>query len=238
MLTFDDIPTEYHGHRVEPGPRYHRFAAGLLDRLTSALDDRGSRAGHRLITASWHLRYAGVGLELHRNAASISSTLNEDDQFVYLSGFQLTVTSAAAAVDLSAAALVYLNGHEQREPDLREVASNPAMLADLSPRQREWIVATSDMVEINQLMDVRNALVHRHVPTSVTVRIGGSPSYRISVDEVDDWVDVEPHAAYSIAVDRFVTLGLLLSSELDRAESGDCTAPTANTDARVADPSE
>jgi hypothetical protein len=217
MLTLDDIPDEYHGDRTEPGPRYHRFAAGLLARLTSASGPQGVNAGYRLVTSAWHLRYAGVGLEMHRIAPSISSLLSEDDQFVFLSGFQLTVTSAVAAIDLGAAALVYLAGHEQREPDLRQVASTPILLDGLSPPQRDWVTATNAMPEVNRLTDVRNALVHRHVPTSVTIRMGGRPSYAIRVEEVDDEVAVDPSAAYGLAVDRFVALGLLLIEELDEA---------------------
>lgn len=146
MLTFDDIPAEYHGHRVEPGPRYHRFAAGLLARLTDSYGDSGADAGHRLVQSAWHLRYAGVGLEMHRIAPSISSALNEDDQFVYLSGFQLTVTSAVAAIDLGAAALAYLAGGAQREPDLRQLASTP--MNGLSPAQRDWVVTTNAMADV------------------------------------------------------------------------------------------
>ncbi len=219
VLTFDDIPAEYHGHRVEPGPRYHRFAAGLLDRLTSASGTQGANAGNRLIQSAWHLRYAGVGLEMYRIAPSISSALSEDDQFVYLSGFQLAVTSAVAAIDLGAAALVYLAGHEQREPDLREVASTPRLLDGLSPSQRDWVVATNKMLEDDHLTDVRNALVHRHVPTSI--RVGGLPPYSIRVEEVDNEVAVDPSAAYSLAVDRFVALGLLIIDELDEAGTND-----------------
>ena len=219
MLTFEDIPEEYHGHRVEPGPRYHRFAAGLLDRLSSAEGQRGVNAGNRIVTSAWHLRYAGVGLQLHRHAPSLSSTLSEDDQFVYLSGFQLTVTSAVAAMDLAAAALVYLAGHEQREPDLREVASTPRLLDGLTRRQRDWVTITNAMPDVDRLIDVRNALVYRHVPTSVTVRIGGLPSYGIRVDEVVDEIPVDPNAAYGIGVDRFVAFGLLLVNELDGADA-------------------
>ncbi len=217
MLTFEDIPEEYHGHRVEPGPRYHRFAAGLLDRLSSAEGPHGVDAGNRLVTSAWHLRYAGVGLELHRHAPSLSSALSEDDQFVYLSGFQLTVTSAVAAIDLAAAALVYLAGHKQREPDLRKLASTPKLLNGLSLRQRDWVTITNAMPDVDRLIDVRNALVHRHVPTSVTVRMGGLPSYGIRVDEVAGEIPVDPNAAYGVGVDRFVALGLLLLDELDRA---------------------
>ena len=214
MLTFDDIPEQYHGHRTEPGPRYHRFAAGLLDLLTSSSGTQGAKAGHRLVQAAWHLRYAGVGLEMHRIAPNLSSALGEDDQFVYLSGFQLSVTSAVAAIDLSAASLVYLAGHEQREPDLRSLASTQRLLDGLSPRQVDWVATTCAMPEVDRLIDVRNALVHRHVPTSVTVRIGGQPSYSIRVEEVDNEVAVDPSAAYGLAVDRFVALGLLLLEEL------------------------
>jgi hypothetical protein len=213
MLTFNDIPDEYHGHRKEPGPRYHRFAAGLLARLTDVCGNRGADAGHRLVQSAWHLRYAGVGLEMHRIAPSISSALNEDDQFIYLSGFQLTVTFAVAAIDLSAAALAYLAGGAQREPDLRRLASTP--MDGLSPAQRDWVETTNAMPDVNRFADVRNALVHRHVPTSVTVRIGGTPSYSIRVEEVDDEVAVDPSAAYELAVDRFVVLGRLLLAELD-----------------------
>lgn len=217
MLTFDDIPAEYHGHRVEPGPRYHRFAAGLLARLTDSYGDSGADAGHRLVQSAWHLRYAGVGLEMHRIAPSISSALNEDDQFVYLSGFQLTVTSAVAAIDLGAAALAYLAGGAQREPDLRQLASTP--MNGLSPAQRDWVVTTNAMADVNRFADVRNALVHRHVPASVTVRIGGTPSYSIRVAEVGHEVAADPSAAYDLAVDRFVALGRLLLAELDETQS-------------------
>jgi hypothetical protein len=49
----------------------------------------------------------------------------------------------------------------------------------------------------------------------VTVRIGGTASYSIRVEEVDDEVAVDPSAAYELAVDRFVVLGRLLLAELD-----------------------
>jgi hypothetical protein len=149
---------------------------------------------------------------MHRIAPTLSSALGEDDQFVYLSGFQLSVTSAVAAIDLSAASLVYLAGHEQREPDLRSLASTPRLLDGLSPRQVDWVTTTCAMPEVHRFTDVRNALVHRHVPT--TVRIGGRPSYSIRVEEVDNEVAVDPSAAYGLAVDRFVALGLLLLEEL------------------------
>jgi len=154
---------------------------------------------------------------MHRIAPSISSALNEDDQFVYLSGFQLTVTSAVAAIDLGAAALAYLAGGAQREPDLRKLASTP--MNGLSPAQRDWVGTTNAMADVNRFADVRNALVHRHVPTSVTVRIGGTPSYSIRVEEVDHEVAVDPSAAYDLAVDRFVALGHLLLAELDETQS-------------------
>jgi hypothetical protein len=38
-------------------------------------------------------------------ATHVSEALAEDDQFVYLSGFQLAVTSSAAAIDLAVATL-------------------------------------------------------------------------------------------------------------------------------------
>jgi len=155
-----------------------------LSELSASEGTRGVDAGKRLVASAWHLRYAGVGLEMHRNAPSLSSTLSEDDQFVYLSGFQLTVTSAVAAIDLGAAALVYLAGHTLREPDLRQLASTSKLLQGLSSRQRSWVTTTNAMPDVDRLIDVRNALVHRHVPTSVTVRMGGLPSYGIRV-EVD-----------------------------------------------------
>ena len=210
MLTFHDIPKAYHGHRREPGPQYHRFAAGLHQQLQTSHGTRGLNAGHRLVQSAWNLRYAGVGVELHRNAPSISAQLAEDDQFVYLSGFQLTVTSAVAAIDLAAASLAYLAGHEQREPDLRQMASMPALQEGLNPIQLEWVTATNDDPEVNRFTNVRNALVHRHVPTSVTIRIGGLPSYSVRVHEEEAEVPVDPNAAYGIAVDRFVALGLVL----------------------------
>lgn len=216
LLTFEDIPEDYHGHRPEPGPRYHRFAAGLLARLAEAHGSRGEDAGNRLVASAWNLRYAGVGLALHRNAPRIGPTLNEDVQFVYLSGFQLTVTSAAASIDLGAAALTYLAGREQREPDLRQVVSTPLLNSLSAPHQR-WVTTTNELAQVDQLMDVRNALLHRHVPTSVTIRLGGLPAYSIRVDEHPDEIAVDPEEAYVYAVDRFVTLGNLLSTELDEA---------------------
>ena len=42
---------------------------------------------------------------------------------------------------------------------------------------------------------------------------GGRPSYSIRVEEVDNEVAVDPSAAYGLAVDRFVALGLLLLEE-------------------------
>ena len=210
MLTFHDIPKEFHGHRSEPGSRYHRFAAGLLAQLEASHGTRGLNAGHRLVQSAWHLRYAGVGVELHQQAPSISAQLAEDDQFVYLSGFQLAVTSAVAAIDLGAASLAYLAGHEQREPDLRGLASTPALLDGLSPAQLDWIATTNAAQDVNRFTNVRNALVHRHVPTNVIIRIGGLPSYTIRVHEEGDDVPVDPNTAYRVAVDRFVALGLML----------------------------
>ena len=89
----------------------------------------------------------------------------------------------------------------------------------LSPAQRDWVETTTAMADVNRFADVRNALVHRHVPTSVTVRIGGTPSYSIRVEEVDHYVAVDPGAAYELAVDRFVVLGRLLLAELDETRS-------------------
>ena len=89
----------------------------------------------------------------------------------------------------------------------------------LSPAQRDWVVTTNAMADVNRFADVRNALVHRHVPTSVTVRIGGTPMYSIRVAEVGREVAVEPDAAYDTAVDRFVALGRLLLAELDETRS-------------------
>jgi len=217
MLTFEDIPEQYHGYRPEPGPRYHRFAAGLLGRLIEAYGARGESAGKRLVTSAWNLRYAGVGLELHRIAPHISPLLQEDNQFVYLSGFHLTMTSAAACIDLAAAALTYLAGYEQREPDLRDVASTPRLLDSLTTAHRHWVTTTNDLPELNRLMNVRNALVHRHVPTGITIRLGGSPSYTIRVEEHPDEIVVDPEEAYAFAADRFVAVGNLLATELGQA---------------------
>ena len=176
MLTLDDIPSEYHGHRVEPGPRFHRFADGLRGRLIATHGAKGGAAGYRLITASWQLRYAGIGRGLYHMAPSISADLDEDDQMVYLAGFQLPATSAVAAIDLCAAALAYLAGHQQREPNFRDLASTPNLLSGLTPSQSGWVRKTQ-AAGVDRYINVRNALVNRFVPTSVTVRIGGLPSY-------------------------------------------------------------
>ena len=225
LLTYDDIPEPFHGHRTEPGPRYHRFAAGLLEQLKTSHGADGLNAGHRLVQSAWHLRYAGVGVEMHRIAPSISAKLSEDDQFVYLSGFQLAVTSSVAAIDLAAASLVYLTGHEQREPDLREMARRPALREGLSPEQLHWVRATNGDPDVTRFTNVRNALVHRHVPTSVTIRPGTimlgpgrrpshttglPPSYSIRVDEEDGEIPVDPSVAFAVGVDRFLALGLML----------------------------
>ena len=79
---------------------------------------------------------------------------------------------------------------------------------------RDWVAATNGMPEVDRLIDIRNALVHRHVPTGVTLRMGGLPSYSIRVEEVEGDVDVDPGAAYNLAVDRFLSLGLLLLDEV------------------------
>jgi hypothetical protein len=208
VTSFDDIPSEDHGHRVEPGPRFHRFAERLRGRLNAAHGAKGGAAGYRLITASWQLRYAGIGRGLHHMAPSISADLDEDDQMVYLAGFQLAATSAVAAIDLCAAGLAYLAGHQQREPNFRRLASTPNLLNGLTPSQIDWVRQTQ-AAGVDRYIDVRNALVHRFVRTSVSVRIGGLPSYEIEIDEVAGKIGVDPDVVYDFAVDRCVALGLV-----------------------------
>ena len=209
-MTIDDIPQQYHGHETEVGPRYHRFAAGLQAALETVHGDSGLEAGHRLVQSGFHLRYSGVGLRLHELAESLSGTFAEHDQFVYLSGFQLTVVSAAAAIDLGAATLIYLAGGAQREPSLREVTANTALVTSLTEAQKRWVDETGDSGTVQRLIHVRNALVHGHVP--LNVRIGGTPMYTVIVDGQEEVVD--PQQAYDLAVDRFIALGLALDSDL------------------------
>ncbi|MDF1595749.1 MAG: hypothetical protein P1T08_06590 [Acidimicrobiia bacterium] len=210
MLSVDDIPDEFRGHRIEEGPRTHRFAAGLLANLSAKHGYSGTQAGHRIVQAGFHLRYSGVGARMYDQAPSLSVAFEDDAQFVYLSGFQLTVVSAAASIDLCAAALAALAGRTQREPDLREVATTRAVLDSLTPAQQRWVVETHGSAHVDRLIDVRNALVHRHVPLSVM--IGESAAYTVRVGGREEAVD--PSHARHLAVDRFVALGLLILDEL------------------------
>lgn len=66
---------------------------------------------------------------------------------------------------------------------------------------------------MDRYINVRNALVNRFVPTSVTVRIGGLPSYEIEIDEVAGKIGVDPDVVKAFAVDRFVALGLVFHRE-------------------------
>lgn len=152
---------------------------------------------------------------MHRIAPSMFRS-DEDDQFGYLNGFQLTVTSAVAAIDLGATALAYLAGGAQRARSSLAGFDADRQSESYTPGLDE---TTNAMADVNRFADVRNALVHRHVPTSVTVRIGATPSYCIRVEEVAYEVAVDPSAAYELPVDRFVALGRLLLAELDKTRS-------------------
>lgn len=210
MLTVDDIPAEFHGHDASGGARLHRFAAGVFTQLSEASGEKGAAGGTRLLQSVFHLRYSRIGLEMCSNASGLTESLGDTYQFVTLSGYQLAVVSAASAIDLCAAALVILAGGEQREPDLREVARQSLMLSRLPDRHQAWIEATADRADVGDIVEIRNALVHRVVPLHVTGAIGSKSTYKVEVDGVRH--DVDPAIAYSVALDCVVGLGLLLTA--------------------------
>lgn len=211
MLTIDDIPEKLQVDQPEVGPTVSRFARAVIQHLGDVHSDVGRMAGARYGQAAFHLRYSAVGLNLHDQRGRLEGLLRESDQFIHLGGYQLAVTSAAACIDLCAATLHLLAEPGDWEPDLRQVAK-ASLLQRLPVHHRKWVTESNELPEVDRLMEVRNALVHRLVPLSVAVPVGGGPPlYTVEVRGRKDPVD--PPKSYAVAVDRFVSLGLLLLSE-------------------------
>lgn len=206
-LTLDDVPSDflYKSARVPLTSSFHRFAVGVAEELS--VD--GMPTGHHLTQAAWQLRYAHVARGLRDLASPLPNSIGEEAQFISLAAFQLTVVSCSAALDLSAAFLVGLAGGDLvgRSPDFRDVAEKRRKIPALPAEQRAWVERTRE--ESRLLFKVRDAMVHRHVPVSVTIGAG----HRYEVQGINTYTSISDFT--DMVVDRFLRLLFLVRPSRD-----------------------
>ena len=201
-LTIEDIPSDflYESDRVPLTSSYHRFATEVAKELGVS----GTPTGHHLTQAQWQLKYALVAKGLRDVASPLPNPIGEDAQFISLAAFQLAVVSCTAALDLAAAFLVGLAGGDltQRVPDLRDVAEKRRKIPTLPTEHADWVEETHEQSRL--LFEVRDAMVHRHVPVNVT--IGAAHRYEVrginTHSSISEFIDM--------VADRLVRLLLLV----------------------------
>ena len=142
-----------------------------------------------------------VAIGVRDNAVPLPNAIGQDAQFVTLAAFQLALVNCAAVLDLGAASLAGKAGADLTRyvPDLRDVAERRRRaLPDLPAAHTNWIGETYEVSR--RLFEVRDAVIHRHVPVSVT--IGAGHSYGVAGLDVHPSID----EFVALATDRLLTL--------------------------------
>jgi len=166
-------------------------------------------SGYYLTHTTWQLKYAFVAKGLGDTASPLPNPIGEDAQFISLAAFQLGVVSCTAALDVASAFLVGLAGGDLTPPvpNLRSVAEGRKRIPTLPTDHATWVEETLEQSE--GLFEVRNAMVHRHVPVGVTV--GAAHAYEVK--GLDTHASIDDFIAK--VVDRVLRLFLLVRPSSD-----------------------
>ena len=136
----------------------------------------------RLQVSARHVAASRLGVLLFDTPETLA--IWESGATVQIAGLMTALGSAQTSIDLCATALLRWHGHippENREWDFNNLLDR---LADgrvsLTTNEQEWVDVIDHSEEWEELTNLRNAIIHRIVSQSATVRPGGQHTYTIS----------------------------------------------------------